>query len=209
MTPDLVSSAAAAPGTHRFFIRNMVCPRCVLLVRQDFENLGYDVAEVALGTVDVRLPLTGAPLPDPAPLRAALGSLGFELLSDPQDQLVEQIKSAVIELVQLQPAEARAYNTSHYLSQKLGRDYRTLSHAFSARLGLTLEKYIIRQRIERAKELLSYPDGATVADVAARLGYSSAAHLANQFRQVTGLSPTAFRALGPGSAGRHSLDALG
>lgn len=201
-------AAPPAPGTHRFFIRNMVCPRCVILVREDLTNLGYDVANVALGTADVRFPADGAPLPDPAPLRAALHALGFELLTDPQDQLVEQIKAAVIELVHFPAADARAYNTSHYLSQKLGRDYRALSHLFSARMGLTLEKYIIRQRVERAKELLSYPDGATIADVAAQLGYSSAAHLANQFRQVTGMSPTAFRALGGGSAGRQPLDAL-
>ena len=197
------------PDTHRFFIRNMVCPRCVILVREDLETLGYDVADVALGTADVRPPADSAPLPDPAPLRAVLTAQGFELLVDPQDQLVEQITAAVIELVRFPSADARAYNTSHYLSQKLGRDYRALSQVFSARMGLTLEKYLIRQRIERAKELLSYPDQGSVADIAARLGYSSAAHLANQFRQVTGMSPTAFRALGPGSAGRQSLDALG
>ena len=205
--PSLVA-APPVPGTHRFFIRNMVCPRCIILVREDLTSLGYDVAAVALGTADVRFPTDGTPLPEPAPLRAALHSLGFELLTDPQDQLVEQIKATVIELVHFPPADARTYNTSHYLSQKLGRDYRALSQLFSARTGLTLEKYLIRQRVERAKELLSYPDGATIADVAAQIGYSSAAHLANQFRQVTGMSPTAFRALGPGSAGRQPLDAL-
>ena len=204
----LVNSAPPAPGTHRFFIRHMVCPRCVILVREDLTNLGYDVADVGLGTADVRLSADGAPLPDPAPLQAALSALGFELLADPQDQLVEQIKTAVIELVHFPPSDARAYNTSHYLSQKLGRDYRALSHLFSSRMGLTLEKYIIRQRVERTKELLSYPDGVTISDVATQLGYSSAAHLANQFRQVTGMSPTAFRALGPGSTGRQPLDAL-
>jgi AraC family transcriptional regulator len=204
----LVNSAPPAPDTHRYFIRNMVCPRCVILVREDLEALGYEVANVALGIADVRLPADGAPLPDPAPLRAALVALGFELLTDPQDQFVEQTKAAVIELIHFPPADTRTYNTSHYLSQKLGRDYRTLSHLFSARIGMTLEKYIIRQRVERAKELLSYPDEGSVGEIAAQLGYSSAAHLANQFRQVTGMSPTAFRALGPGSAGRQPLDAL-
>ncbi len=187
----------------------MVCPRCVILVREDLTRLGYEVADVALGTADVVFPADGTPLPDPAPLRAVLDEQGFALLTDPQDQLVEQIKAVVIELVHFPAADARAYNTSHYLSQRLGRDYRALSHQFSVRMGVTLEKYIIRQRVERAKELLSYPDGATIADVAAQLGYSSAAHLTNQFRQVTGMSPTAFRALGPGSTGRQSLDALG
>lgn len=206
-----MTTLVAAPpvsGTHRLFIRNMVCPRCIILVREVLISLGYEVTAVALGTADVRFPPDGTPLPDPAPLRAALHPLGFELLTDPQDQLVEQIKAAVIELVHFPAADARAYNTSHYLSQKLGRDYRALSHLFSARVGITLEKFIIRQRIERAKELLSYRDGSSIAEVAAALGYSSAAHLANQFRQVTGLSPTAFRQLDPGEAGRQSIDAL-
>ncbi len=209
MSTTAASALSAPAETHRFFIRHMVCPRCLVLVRDDLTTLGYEVAAVALGTADVRLPPDGASLPDSAPLRALLHEQGFELLTDPHDQLIEQIKAAVIELVHYPPPDARAYNTSHYLSQKLGRDYRALSHVFSARMGLTLEKYLIRQRIERAKELLSYPDGATIAEVAARLGYSSAAHLANQFRQVTGMSPTAFRALGGGSVGRKALDAVG
>ena len=196
-----------SPGTHRLFIRNMVCPRCVALVRELLTEHGYDVADVALGTADVRDSASVSP-PDPAPLRAALAGVGFELLTDPQDRVVEQIKAAVIELVHSPPADSRAYTTSYYLSRKLGRDYRALSQLFSARMGLTLEKYVILQRVERAKELLSYADGGTIAEVAARLGYSSAAHLANQFRQVTGMSPTAFRAFGPGSTGRQPLDAL-
>lgn len=206
---DLLTFAPPPPDTQRLFIRHMVCPRCVLVVRETLQNLGYDVAAVALGTADVRA--ATSPAADPAAravLEAALHPLGFELLTDPRDQLIEQIKTAVIELVHFPPADARAYNTSYYLSQRLGRDYRTLSHLFSGRVGLTLEKYVIRQRIERAKELLSLPDNTTVAAVAAQLGYRSAAHLANQFRQITGLSPTAFRAPGPGSAGRQSLDAL-
>ncbi|MBC7448149.1 MAG: AraC family transcriptional regulator [Hymenobacteraceae bacterium] len=204
----LVAAPEPLPGTQRLFIRHMVCPRCVFVVREELKRLGYAVADVALGTADVYVPADGG-LPDAAPLRAALAGLGFSLLTDPQDQLVEQIKAAVIELVHVASPDARAYNASYYLSEKLGRDYRALSHAFSARAGLTLEKFIIRQRIERAKELLSYPDGVTIAEVAAQLGYSSAAHLANQFRQITGMSPTAFRALGPGSAGRQSLDQVG
>ena len=204
----LGNSTPPAPGSHRYFIRNMVCPRCAILVRENLEVLGYEVASVALGVADVRLPADGAPLPDPAPLRAALVALGFELLTDPQDQFVEQIKAAVIELIHFPLADTRAYNTSHYLSSKFGRDYRALSQMFSARMRMTREKYIIRRRAERAKELLSYPDKGSVGEIAAQLGYSSAAHLANQFRQVTGMSSAAFRALGPGSVGRQPLDAL-
>ena len=203
-----VNSAPPAPDIHRYFIRNMVCPRCIILVCEDLKTLGYEVANAALGVADVRLPADGAPLPNPAPLRAAFVALGFELITDPPDQFVEQIKAAVIELIHFPPADVRAYTTSHYLSQKPGRDYRTLSQLFSARMGTTLEKHLLRQRVERAKELLSYLGEGSVGEIAAQLGYRSAAHLANQFRQVTGMSPTAFRALGPGSAGRLPLDAL-
>lgn len=192
--------------THRLYIRNMVCPRCVLLVGEELRRLGLQVESVALGVADVQTP-DGQP-PAPAPIRAAFAPLGFELLLDPRDQLVEQIKAAVVELVHYPPDGARRYTPSAWLSERLGRDYRSLSHVFSARTGLTLEKYIIRQRIERVKELLSYPDGRSVAEIAAEMGYSSPAHLTNQFRQVTGMAPSAYRALGPERAGRQSLDAL-
>lgn len=184
----------------------MVCPRCVLLVGDELRRLGFLVENVVLGVADVSTP---DPLPpDPAPIRAAFTPLGFELLLDPRDQLVEQIKAAVVELVHYTPDGARRYTPSAWLSERLGRDYRALSHVFSARAGLTLEKYIIRQRIERAKEFLSYPDNRSVAEIATDLGYSSPAHLTNQFRQVTGMLPSAYRALGPERADRQSLDAL-
>ena len=121
---------------------------------------------------------------------------------------MEQVKALVVELIHYTPAEQQPVQTySHFISERLGRSYAHLSHQFSLREGLTLEKYIIRQRVERAKELLSYQD-ARVAEVARLLGYSSAAHLTNQFRQVTGMSPSDFQALGPGSAGRLSLHDL-
>lgn len=195
----------SAPGTSRLFIRNMVCPQCVRVVRRKLEEVGLSVQFAALGAADVLTPPDGElPL---AAVRASLEDVGFEVVEDPARQLVEQTKTLVLELVHYTAPAELAHNFSYYLSQRLNRDYHYLSQLFSAHEGLTLEKYIIRQKVERAKELLSYQD-ATVADVARQLGYSSAAYLTNQFKQVTGLSPSQFQRLGPGSAGRRSLDDL-
>ena len=195
----------SAPGTSRLFIRNMVCPQCVRVVRRKLEEVGLCVQFVALGAADVLTPPDGElPL---AAVRASLEDVGFELVEDPARQLVEQTKTLVLELVHYTAPADRVHNFSYYLSQRLHRDYHYLSQLFSSHEGLTLEKYIIRQKVERAKELLSYQD-ATVAEVAQQLGYSSAAYLTNQFKQVTGLSPSEFQRLGPGSAGRRSLDDL-
>ena len=141
-------------------------------------------------------------------VQSALQAYGFALVEDPRDQLVEEVKAVVVELIHYTPTELQPFHTySHFISERVGRSYAYLSHQFSVREGLTLEKYIIRQKVERAKELLSYQD-AKVTEVARQLGYSSAAHLTNQFRQVTGMSPSDYQALGPGSAGRRSLHDL-
>jgi len=183
----------------------MVCPQCVRVVRRKLEEVGLSVQFVALGAADV-LPPPNSELPFAA-VRASLEEVGFEVVEDLARQLVEQTKTLVLELVHYTAPADRVHNFSYYLSQRLQRDYHYLSQIFSSHEGLTLEKYIIRQKVERAKELLSYQE-ATVADVAQQLGYSSAAYLTNQFRQVTGLSPSEFQRLGPGSAGRRSLDDL-
>lgn len=197
---------APAAGATRLSIRNMVCPRCLRVVQRELEKAGLVVDNVALGAANVHM-ADGSPVNEPA-VAAALQAFGFALVDDPRDQLVEQVKALVVELIHYTPAEQQPYQTySHFISERLGRSYAYLSHQFSLREGLTLEKYIIRQKVERAKELLSYQD-IKVAEVARLLGYSSAAHLTNQFRQVTGMSPSDFQALGPGSAGRLSLHNL-
>ena len=183
-------------GATRLPLRGVVCPRCTRVVRRELEQQGLTVLQVGLGGADVVTPPQGAP--DAQRLQAALGPLGFDLLEDPRDQVVEQIKAVVLELVHYIPAEQwPLLNTSVYLSERLGRDYSYLSHLFSTREGLTIEKYLIRQKVERAKELLSYRDD-TVAEVARQLGYRSPAHLTNQFKQVTGMTPTEFQRQGPG-----------
>ena len=197
---------ALAAGAARLSIRNMVCPRCLRVVQRELEKAGLVVDAVALGGANVRT-ADGRPV-DAHLVQEALQPYGFALVDDPRDQLVEQVKALVVELVHYTPAGEQPLQTySHFISERLGRTYAYLSHQFSMREGLTLEKYIIRQKVERAKELLSDQD-AKVAEVARLLGYSSAAHLTNQFRQVTGMSPSDFQALGPGSPGRRSLHEL-
>lgn len=195
-----------AAGAVRLSIRNMVCPRCLRVVKRELEKAGLVVDDVALGAANVRM-ADGSPLQGPV-VQQALQAYGFALVEDPRDQLVEQVKALVVELIHYTPVELQPFHTySHFISQRIGRSYAYLSHQFSVREGLTLEKYIIRQKVERAKELLSYQD-ENVASVAKLLGYSSAAHLTNQFRQVTGMSPSDYQRLGPGSAGRVSLSNL-
>jgi len=205
MPPLPAGLPPSAPGTTRLFIGNMVCPQCNRVVQRRLEEVGLQVQQVALGAADV-VASAGQDLPLDA-VRVALSDAGFALVEDPARQLVEQTKTLVLELVRYTDPADLAHNFSYYLSQRLQRDYHYLSQLFSAHEGLTLEKYIIRQKVEWAKELLSYQD-ATVADVAQQLGYSSAAYLTNQFKQVTGMSPSEFQRLGPGSAGRRSLDDL-
>ena len=118
---------------------------------------------------------------------------GFELLEAPRARLVEQIKDAVIRLVHYREAAPSA-NLSRYLSELLHKDYSTLSKAFSEETGTTIERYAIVQKIERVKELLTY-DELTLNEIADRLGYSSAAYLSTQFKQITGLTPSAFKRL--------------
>ena len=206
--PQLATTSLppAGDGATHLSITNMVCPRCVRVVQRELERAGLVVDAVALGGANVRT-ADGSPV-DEAVAEQALQAYGFALVDDPRGQLVEQVKALVVELIHYTPAEAQPYQTySHFISERLGRSYAYLSHQFSLREGLTLEKYIIRQKVERAKELLSYQD-AKVTEVARQLGYSSTAHLTNQFRQVTGMSPSDYQALGPGSSGRRSLHDL-
>ncbi len=206
MKTELRSSfALPAPGTHRLLIKNMVCPQCIRVVTEDLTALGLRVQHVVLGAADVTT--ADGQAPDLAAVRARLEEAGFALLEDPRAQLVEQIKTLLVTLIHYPLPGPRLLNYSDYLAEHLGREYHYLSHLFSAEEGLTIEKFIIRQKVERAKELIGYGE-LSIAQVAEQLGYSSPAHLSRQFRQLTGLTPSEFQRLGPASPARRSLDAL-
>jgi AraC family transcriptional regulator len=205
MKADASVAHVPPPGSHRLLIKNMVCPQCIRVVGEELAALGLTVHHVALGEADVLAP-AGA-VPDWVAVRSRLHDAGFELLEDPRDQLVDRIKTLLVALIHYPPPGPRLFNYSDYLTEHLEKDYHYLSHLFSAAEGLTIEKFIIRQKVERAKELIGYGE-LPMAEVARQLGYSSPAHLSRQFRQVTGLTPTEFQKLGPASSARRSLDSL-
>lgn len=174
----------------KLHIKNMVCQRCIAAVRSTLEQLGHHPESVQLGEVELKHEL---PAGEREALREALAQSGFELFDDRRSRLIEQIKTAVIKLVHYSDQEEKLkQNLSGYLAEITGRDYNYLSSLFSEVEGLTIEKYLILQRIERVKELLVY-DELTLSEIAYKLGYSSVAHLSAQFKKVTGLTPSLYK----------------
>lgn len=168
------------------FIKNMVCDRCKMVVRQELEKLGVTPSRVALGEVDLDADLSNDTLQR---LDKALVQLGFERIDDRKARLIESIKTEVIGLIHQGDLRNRKFNWSDILSDRLHYDYNYLSNLFSSVEGITLEQYIIRQKIEKVKELLFY-DELTLSEIAFKLGYSSVAHLSGQFKKVTGFTPS-------------------
>lgn len=183
----------------KLLIKNMVCPRCISAVSDLFVSEGVTVKSISLGDAETEEELTDA---QRLSLARKLHGIGFELLDDPRSQLVEQIRIAVQQWVRMDEERPKL---SDYLSRILNKDYSTLSKLFSEVRGVTIERFSILHRIEYAKELLCYSQLST-SEIAYRLGYSSPAHLSSQFKQVTGMTPKAFRELE--KPGRTPLDAL-
>lgn len=177
----------------------MVCSRCIRVVREELIGLGLEVIDVRLGKVIL------AKLPkNMESLNTTLKQNGFELLEDKNAQIVESIKSHIIELIYSDNLGDMKTNLSHYLSKHLGRDYSALSKLFSEIESITIEKYFILHKVERVKELIVY-DELTLTEIAFKLGYSSVQHLSNQFKKITGLSPSYFK---KSKQPRRSLDTL-
>ena len=183
-------------------IKNMVCDRCKMAVEQVLKDIGLTPERIDLGEVWVSDVPTEAQL---AQLKTRLEALGFELLDDQRQQMIERMKTAIIALVHHHQGN-KTLNLSVYLSQLLHRDYSTLSKLFSEVTGLTIERYFIMQRIERVKELIRY-DELTLTEIAYQMNYSSVGHLSSQFRSVTGMTPTQFRFMK--TAQRANLDEVG
>lgn len=176
-----------APANMNFYIKNMVCPRCIMAVRSMLVDAGLTSTAVNLGEAEIVEELTAQQL---AALSEALAQMGFELLDDPRSRLVEQLRVGVIEWVRMEGTRPKL---SDYLSARLHKDYSLLSKLFSEVKGITLERYAILHRIEYAKELLRYNQQST-SEIAYRLGYSSLAHFSAQFKQITGMTPKMMRA---------------
>ena len=168
----------------------MVCHRCVIVVQQELEKLGIKPIAIRLGEVDLSGSPTQVQLDQ---IRHALAAVGFELIDDRKSKLIEQIKNLIIDVVRNE--KKLKTNLSDYLGEQIGKDYSHLSNLFSEVEGTTIEQYSIHQRIERVKELLVY-DELTLSQIAYEMGYSSVAHLSNQFKKVTGLTPSHFKKIG-------------
>jgi len=184
------------------YIKNMVCDRCIKVVREELSKLGYMTSKVSLGEVVIN----SSDSPDLTAIRNVLLQNGFDLVDDKNSKLIENIKILVIHKIHHQSSELEKFSFSKYLSNEIGMNYSQLSSIFSSAEGITIEKFIIKQKIERVKELLTY-DELTLSEIAYKLGYSSVQHLSNQFRQVTGLKPTFFKKLKENR--RKPLDHLG
>lgn len=185
------------------FIKNMVCGRCIRVVSEGLMALGLDVKMVELGEAVVMGDLSAGQLEK---ARLSLEASGFELIEDKKAKMVEKIRNLIIDLVHYKDGSERTVNYSDYIADKLGKDYHYLSSLFSSIENVTIEKFIILQKIERVKELLVY-DEYSLSEIAFKLGYSSVAHLSNQFKQVTGFSPTEYKKLK--SHKRKPLDGVG
>ena len=174
----------------KLYIKNMVCNRCIMVVEQELTKLGYRPKNVLLGEVELERDLSER---EKETIDNRLRTFGFELIDDRKSQLIGQIKSAIIELVHYQDDNLKT-NLSDFLSDKLHHDYSYLSTLFSEVEGTTVEKYFIAQKIEKVKELLVY-DELSISEIAFRMNYSSVAHLSNQFKKVTGLTPSHFKSI--------------
>lgn len=166
----------------------MVSLRCKMLVKEELQKLGVNYASVELGMAEIHDELS-RDLRER--LRKRLRSSGLELIDDKKNILAEKITNVIIEMIH-HADEVPKVNDSDYISEKLGYDYTYLSNTFSELKGTTIQQYIIMQKIEKVKELLLY-DELTLTEIAHKLHYSSVAHLSNQFKKITGLTPTYFK----------------
>lgn len=172
-------------------IRNMVCDRCIMAVDTALKNLGLHPLEVRLGYAVIEEEMNDKVH---SMICNALEPLGFELIDDMKSRITERIRAEIVSLVHYQDTDLKI-NLSDWLSERLGRDYSSMSKLFSDATGTTIEKYFIAQKIEKAKELLVYGE-MTLNEIADRLGYSSAAYLSTQFKSVTGVTPSYFKKTG-------------
>lgn len=172
----------------KIHIKNMVCPRCIFAVREILKKLNIDYLSLALGEVEIQKPLTEE---TGKQLKSELEAIGFALINDRKGQLIEQMKSLVIEKIHHSKEEPNI-KWPDFISNKINLDYKYLSSLFSSVESITFEQYIINQKIERIKELIVY-DELSLSEIAYKLNYSSVAYLSNQFKKVTGMTPTQFK----------------
>lgn len=174
----------------KLFIKNMVCQRCKMVVKSELDKLGLHHIMIELGEAEIMedLPEAQAKLLD-----SSLREYGLELMNDRQTIIVEMIKTTIVDLIHSDQSQIRI-NLSDHLSEKLNHNYAYLSNLFSKIKGTTIEKFYLSHKIERVKELLIYDD-LNLTEIAYKMHFSSVAHLSNQFKKMTGLTPSQFKNL--------------
>ena len=183
-------------------IKNMVCARCIKTVTGIFQQADADIKKVRLGAVETANLLDSTQMNT---IRENLMSEGFELLDDQKTKLIEKIKNEIVSLVHYGDLDELRINLSSFLSEKLHKDYNYLSSLFSSVESTTIEQYFILQKIEKVKELLVYGE-LSLGQIAFKLDYSSVAHISNQFKKITGFTPSQFKKLKDHS--RNHLDSF-
>ncbi len=174
----------------KIYIKNMVCSRCKMSVTAVFKNAGLQPVSVELGEVELKEIPSKITMEN---LAGSLKSLGFEIIDDKKVQTIEKIKNAIISMVHHTDQNIKT-NLSDHIASLLHQDYNYLSNLFSQVEGTTIEKFFITHRIEKAKELLMYNE-MSLSEIAESLGYSSVAYLSNQFKKITGFTPSYYKSL--------------
>ncbi|TVP53178.1 MAG: AraC family transcriptional regulator [Mongoliibacter sp.] len=166
----------------------MVSIRCKLIVQQELDKLGIDYLYIDLGAVETVEPISAQKLND---FKENLKQVGLEILEDKKSILIDKIKNVVIQMIH-HDEEVPKMNFSDFISEKLGYDYTYLSNIFSDVKGITIQQFIIMHKIEKVKELILY-DELNLTEISYKMHYSSVSHLSNQFKKITGLTPTFFK----------------
>ncbi|TDJ57036.1 MAG: AraC family transcriptional regulator [Ignavibacteria bacterium] len=174
------------------YIKNMVCNRCIKVVREELEKLDYTIEKIELGEVVITSTKKKIQFDK---IKKSLEENGFELIDSRNANIIERVKILIIKLIHHNSTENQSdINLHDEIINEAGLSYQYVSSLFSSMEGITIEKFIIHQKIEKVKELVVY-DELTLSEIAYRLGYSSVQHLSNQFKKVTGLSPSYFKKL--------------
>jgi AraC family transcriptional regulator len=181
-------------------VKNMVCNRCIKVVKEELTKNHINFTFVDLGKINISKPLTNQ---ESETLKQILKKEGFELVEDKEAIVVTKIKALVIKNIHQGKEKPQHQNFSDYITSKIGMEYSHISKLFSEIEGNTIEHYIIEQRIERAKEFIIYNE-LTLSQISYELNYSSPQHLSRQFKQITGLTPTTFKKIGR----RKKLDTI-
>lgn len=169
-------------------IKNMVCPRCIAAVQHTLSDLNIEPKSIELGQVELNKALNEE---ERSTLANMLSAQGFELLETVKSSLISSIKATIIEQIHHTDA-VLTENFSSYIASRLNHEYSYLSRLFSSVEGITIEKFIAQQKIEKVKELLFYNE-LSLSEIAFKMQYSSVAYLSTQFKKETGMTPTAFR----------------